>query len=198
MNLAKSDLDRPRDVRRALIEAGRALLNEEGADGLSLRATSRRAGVSPGAPYKHFADKKALLEAIADEGFDELCAETGSAFDRYASGPERIRALCLIYVEFALRNPLLYGVMMSATRSRELVNDGGRGQAEVVRLMRLSIASASGLTIDDRAVELRALAVWFALHGLIELHSFRAVQTMRTASENLHDFLDEIIAQIVG
>ncbi|OYW08314.1 MAG: TetR family transcriptional regulator, partial [Acidiphilium sp. 37-67-22] len=56
------------DLRQSLIEAGATLLRDEGRAGLTLRAASRIAGVSPTASYRHFADKDALLEAIADHG----------------------------------------------------------------------------------------------------------------------------------
>ena len=57
------------DLRRALIDAARALLEREGAAALSLRAVAREAGVSPAAPYHHFKDKSELLQAVADEGW---------------------------------------------------------------------------------------------------------------------------------
>src|SRR5260370_8363924 len=60
------------DLRAALIQAGLAILAEEGAQALTLRAAARRAGVSHSAPYRHFADKEALLAAIAEEGFTQL------------------------------------------------------------------------------------------------------------------------------
>src|SRR6185437_16137973 len=60
------------DLRRALIAAARAILEEDGLPALSLRAVARRAGVSQAAPYHHFPDKDALLAALGAEGFDAL------------------------------------------------------------------------------------------------------------------------------
>ena len=57
------------DLRRALIDAARRLLESEGPSALSLRAVAREAGVSPAAPYHHFKDKGELLDAVAGEGW---------------------------------------------------------------------------------------------------------------------------------
>src|SRR5258708_1624307 len=60
------------DLRNALIQAGLELLAEGGAEALDLRKVARRAGVSHAAPYRHFADKQALIVAITEEGFHWL------------------------------------------------------------------------------------------------------------------------------
>src|SRR6516164_3531446 len=60
------------DLRHALIQAGLEMLSEGGAAALDLRKVARRAGVSHAAPYRHFADKQALVAAINEEGFRRL------------------------------------------------------------------------------------------------------------------------------
>jgi AcrR family transcriptional regulator len=67
------------DLRRALIDAARRLLEAEGPSALSLRAVAREAGVSPAAPYHHFKDKGELLEAVAQVGWEMLDAVIGKA-----------------------------------------------------------------------------------------------------------------------
>jgi AcrR family transcriptional regulator len=57
------------NLRRALVEATGKLVDSRGTDGFTLRAAAKLAGVSDGAPYHHFADKDALLAAVAEEGF---------------------------------------------------------------------------------------------------------------------------------
>ena len=58
------------DLRAALLDAALELLEED--ETFSLRAVARRAGVSPNAPYRHYADKEALLAALATYGFAQL------------------------------------------------------------------------------------------------------------------------------
>src|SRR5215470_1581765 len=62
------------DLREALIQGGLKLLSEQGLAGFSLRGAAQLAGVSHAAPYRHFADKQALVAAIAERGFRLLTA----------------------------------------------------------------------------------------------------------------------------
>ena len=60
------------DLRRALLEAAREVLREQGPEGCSLREVARRAGVTHAAPYHHFPSREALLGALANEAYAEL------------------------------------------------------------------------------------------------------------------------------
>ncbi|MGW4984607.1 TetR/AcrR family transcriptional regulator, partial [Streptomyces mirabilis] len=67
------------DLRAACLRAAWELLEEDGSAGLSLRAVARRAGVSATAPYRHFADRDALVSSVAAEGYRELVRGRSSA-----------------------------------------------------------------------------------------------------------------------
>ncbi|MFT4571001.1 MAG: AcrR family transcriptional regulator, partial [Candidatus Binatia bacterium] len=69
------------DLRRALVEGALELLHERGPAGLTLRGAARKAGVSEAAPYRHFADKEALLASVAEEGFRALSREVVRSID---------------------------------------------------------------------------------------------------------------------
>lgn len=94
------------DLRNALIRAGQTILAEEGVAALDLRKVARAAGVSHAAPYRHFADKQALLAAIAEQGFEQLAARMRAAL---ADAPEDVRSqlmfLAHAYVGFAFEHP---------------------------------------------------------------------------------------------
>src|ERR1700750_2993966 len=85
------------DLRRALVEAARRLLESEGPTALSLRAVAREAGVSPAAPYHHFKDKAELLDAVAHEGWELLEQQMAEAKDK-AVGRGQMNALGVAYV----------------------------------------------------------------------------------------------------
>src|ERR1700741_2439858 len=70
------------DLRDALVQAAQRILETDGLAALSLRAVARRAGVSPAAPYHHFPDKQALLDAVAERGFDALTAAMTIRMDK--------------------------------------------------------------------------------------------------------------------
>ena len=71
------------DLKSALIEAASVILETRGADALTLREAARRAGVSEAAPYRHFADKAALIEAVIGESLDALQEEIANAMSPF-------------------------------------------------------------------------------------------------------------------
>lgn len=101
------------DLRDALLTAAAEMLAETGPRGLSLREAARRAGVSTGAPYRHFKDKDALLTALATQGFLGLHAALAAADTDAAAQPplERLRQLGVAYVRFAVAEPALFRLM---------------------------------------------------------------------------------------
>src|SRR5215472_18740503 len=102
------------DLRHALIQAGLELLAEGGAQSLDLRKVARRAGVSHAAPYRHFADKQALIAAINEEGFHMLAERIRSTLREVSDEPfEQLLAVALAYVRFAQENPWLMREMFS-------------------------------------------------------------------------------------
>src|ERR1700678_2083881 len=89
-------------LSRALVAAGRRILEAEGPAALSLRAVAREAGVSPAAPYHHFKDKDELLGAIAREGFARLSLALVAAAGSSEREPEeKMTDLGVAYVRFA-------------------------------------------------------------------------------------------------
>ena len=108
------------DTKRAIAREARRILDASGLDGLSVRAAAKAAGLSSGAPYRHFAHGlPELLAWIAEEGFLELI----DAMERepQAADPrERVMEVGLRYVEFGVRNPDLYRVLFSHRLARPL------------------------------------------------------------------------------
>lgn len=184
------------DLRRALIHAARHILEKQGLDALSLRAAARKAGVSPGAPYKHFSEKFELLRAVADEGFAELAEEMRQTYEATKPGSERVIALGTVYSTFALRRPSLYRVMIDATRGREHLPVTGDGQADVAHLMQQSIAEMGPPDTSEQDVLLAGIAAWSALHGIVDLYSFRTVEAVRDRVGGQQAFLRAILAHL--
>src|ERR1700726_2167298 len=106
------------DLRAACLRAAMELLEEDGAAGLSVRAVARRAGVSPGAPYRHYADRDALVSAVAAEGYRELAGYLSAAHPS-PSTPDDLAAVAVAYVQFALDRPALFRVMFAEPCDRD-------------------------------------------------------------------------------
>jgi AcrR family transcriptional regulator len=99
------------DLRNALLDAARAILEEESLAALSLRAVARRAQVSHAAPYRHFPNHEALLVELAVEGFAELRAEIATAAAAPGEESDRIAHLGAAYMRFVARRPALTRLM---------------------------------------------------------------------------------------
>jgi len=157
------------DLRAALIQAGLAILAEEGVQALTLRAAARRAGVSHAAPYRHFADKEALLAAIAEEGFNMFAAEIEAARDRFPASPrEQLEETAWAYVRFALAHPDHLRVMFGGSIEDPQVypglrEAGSRAFAVLVNIMR---AGQDAGTIVAGEARVLALIAWTQVHGL--------------------------------
>ena len=155
------------DLRPALIAAALELVAESDAEGVTLRAVARRAGVSAAAPYHHFPDKDALLAAIARDGFDRLAEVQRVVLDSADSPPDRLERLVTEYVVFALRHRTHYGVMVRALSANVGGAEGRALRASAALTFGLLVdavaAAAPDLAVDD--VRKNAVLAWAFAHG---------------------------------
>jgi AcrR family transcriptional regulator len=95
------------NLRQALIDAALELLAEGGEDAVKVREAARRAGVSAGAPFRHFPTRTALMTAVAEESMRRFKAEIDRAVARTSARDplERLRAIARAYLLWAMRNP---------------------------------------------------------------------------------------------
>src|SRR5262245_36443879 len=101
------------DLRRALLDEALRTIQQDGVAALTLRAIGLRLGVSRTALYRHFADKRALLSAVATEGFRLLTARLTEAWG--AGGPRGFTAMGVAYIRFAMANASHYRVMFGGS-----------------------------------------------------------------------------------
>src|SRR5256885_1168332 len=105
------------DLKATLVECAIALLRTEGPEALTLRAVARAAGVSQAAPYRHFPDRRALVGAVAEDGFRRLQAAMLEHVGQQ-SGRQGLKEVAIAYVEFAHRNPAQYRIMFGPTLAK--------------------------------------------------------------------------------
>jgi AcrR family transcriptional regulator len=151
------------DLRRALERAALDLVAEKGPHGFSLNEASRRAGVSVAAPYKHFADREALLASLAVHGYHEQQARFMAAVETAGDPPGSLAAFAAAYVRFAAQEPALFDVTFYAgldkARHPELAQAGDAVLATV-------LPAARAITGDEQAAADLLLRVAAAAHGL--------------------------------
>src|SRR5664279_3016694 len=103
------------DLRRVLIDAALQLAKEGGAEAVSVREAARRAGVSPGAPFRHFPSRDALIQAVAEEAQRRFRAEIEQALTAARADDPlgRFRCIGLAYLRWAICNPTHFEVISS-------------------------------------------------------------------------------------
>ncbi len=152
------------DLRAECVRAAVELLEESGETALSLRAVARRAGVSPAAPYRHYADREALVSAVAAVGYRELAGRLAAAHPS-PSTPEQLASVAVAYVQFALDRPALFRIMFGEPCDRD--NDERVAATAAVSLYVRGIVARA---FPDADAEALATAIWALVHGLAFLH----------------------------
>jgi AcrR family transcriptional regulator len=160
------------NLREALVEAAKTLIAESGPAGFTIAEAARRAGVSPGAPYRHFRDAEALLAEVALRGFERLAAALSHAWRE--GRPEPIQAFESIgraYLAFARSEPAYYAAMFEARVDAEahpdLLAASDRAFAVLRGAADTLTAAATGPARPPALMV--ALHVWAMSHGIASL-----------------------------
>ena len=124
------------DLRNALLAAALELVAERGPRGFSVAEAARRAGVSSAAPYKHFADRDALLAALAVSGYEGQARRFSSALAAATADPvDRLAAVVRTYVAFAVEERPLFDVVFGAGLDKGRHPDVAAASAEVLAVL---------------------------------------------------------------
>jgi AcrR family transcriptional regulator len=178
------------NLRAALLEEAERTVREHGVDGLSLRELARQAGVSHAAPRRHFADRQALLDALAESGWERLGADTRAAAQRAGTDYEaRLRAAGRAYVRFATRDAALLEVMFAGRQGRQaaaLREAATRAFSVLVELVREGQASG---VLELADPERMALLLFATVQGIAALANAGIVAPKRR---------DELVTDAIG
>lgn len=158
------------DLRRALLDRAERTVRERGVQALSLRELAREAGVSHGAPRRHFPDRQALLDALAVNGFTRLGAELRAAHDAAGDDFEaRLRATATAYVRFATRDAALLELMFAGKHSEEsrALHEAAE-RAFAVMLELIAQGQAQG-DLEDGEPEGVGLVLFATIQGIASL-----------------------------
>lgn len=158
------------NLRAALIEAALALVARDGVARLSLRDVARRLGVSHQAPYNHFPDKGALLDAIASEGFAQLADQLRATTAQHAEPVARVIESGFTYVAFARKHTAHYRVMFAEPDSeRGAPPPDDIGQTAFHVLVDAILRGQEDGTFSTAPARELALACFAFVHGLAML-----------------------------
>ena len=156
----------------ALIAATVQIIEERGAEQVSVREAAKRAGVSPGAPFRHFRSKTALLTAVAEQAMDRLTEAVSTATAAVGSGDPiaTFEAIGRGYLEWALSNPTHFQIISSRTLIDFDGSQSLRTQNQSIRRTMIDLLAqarqqgrlASNADIDDIALAARAFVYGLA------------------------------------
>jgi AcrR family transcriptional regulator len=162
-----------------ILAAARRLLDREGADAVTMRRIGSAVGITAMAIYRHYPDRAAVLNALADQGFAELAAALGSrrlpgAFEA------RLFKMAEVYVDHALAHPRLFELMFLAPRegARRFPRDfkAGRSPTANATVAAIKEGMASGVLREDDPWEV-TFELGALLDGLLMLYLGGRVDT---------------------
>jgi AcrR family transcriptional regulator len=161
------------DLPKALLDAALHIVETQGTEALTLRAVARLAGVSQAAPYRHFANKEAILAAVAEDGFRSLMTAMRQSVQDCGDLPlARLRAVGIGYVTFAASHPSHFRVMFGRDMADRSAFPSLRQVASDTLAMvvdAIADCQRAGLVRSEEPAADLALTAWSSVHGLSAL-----------------------------
>ncbi len=186
------------DLRAALIDATRQLVEEKGPDTFSVSDACKLAGVSTAAPYKHFKDKTEMLVAVVLGGMARHRENTLAALEGIPEAtPERITAIGMEYVAFAIREPGVFRLKFGGFTDRitdPRLEDAGQ---QVFGILLSEVAKCLGESEVTDEVRRRGFLLWSFVHGLSFILRDHGLAE-KAAAFDLHDMLEDVAERMLS
>ena len=160
------------DLANALLQSARAVLNEKGIHGLSLRACAAHAGVSHAAPTHHFKSLCGLLTELAVIAYNEFTLALQTRFQQVMDQEPQVRLqeVCQAYVDFAMKEPQLFELMFSSIPldfdNSRLKESAAKAYEQLTNIVHPAF-DEKDLSEDKR--EQAEMLVWSIVHGYASL-----------------------------
>jgi AcrR family transcriptional regulator len=170
-------------LRKHLVTTGVELVAEQGSSAVSLREIARRAGVSHGAPRRHFPTHQALLAAIAGRGYHDLSVRI-QAEDPEGNSVDRVHALGRTFVDFAAANRGMFELMFRHDLLRGN-NIGLRQQSRTLFRHLVDLLAGARPDLDTPQRTVVAGALWANLHGIAQLWHWGSLQVATGTADHV-------------
>ena len=188
------------DLGPALVREAARTIRTAGVEAVTLRDVGRRLGVSRTALYRHFADKAALLAAVARQGFQTFSRELQEAWDGAGGGMTGFQAMGAAYVRFAIANPAHYRIMFG--RFKDLCESDTALAGDASASFQVLLDALAALERDGAipvAADRNALGhfIWASMHGVAMLSIDGQLGPDPSASEALTAFTVSRLSTLV-
>ena len=159
------------DLHAALVNAAAVEIERGGHESLSLRELAESVGVSRTAPYRHFADRRALLAAVALDGFERLTAIYRRAMGSGKNPRDRLAAAGRGYLRFAAERPQMFRLMFvsdllgggTVPPNAALIDAAGECYFVFEKIVAATIDNPDDRTIKAAAIKIMSTGFGFAL-----------------------------------
>ncbi|MGY4396466.1 AcrR family transcriptional regulator [Sphingomonas sp. UYAg733] len=182
------------DLANALVVAATAIVEQDGPEAISLRALAERLGVSRAAPYRHFADRDALLATVAACGFEDLVTAYENALAGAETGDAALRQGWRIYLDFAEQRPGLFQLMFGsdllgrASPPPVMIPPANRAYELIWEAMRRAYPD-----LGEEAIKARTITAWSTIYGFTALDRARRWKPFMTRSLDRREIIDALI-----
>jgi AcrR family transcriptional regulator len=185
------------DLRAALLAAAAAEIERRGYENLSLRELAESLGVSRAAPYRHFADRRALLAVLAAVGFDDLTAIHRKAIAGHKTPHARLAAAGRGYLAFAAERPQLFRLMFVS----DLLSAGAtppdaaliRAAGESYRVLEDMVAATLDES-DDSAVKAATITIMSTTYGFALLRMGERLKPFMYGRLTQSELIDAVLS----
>jgi AcrR family transcriptional regulator len=179
------------DLRDALVQAALREAEQGGPEAISIKALAKKLGVSQPAPYRHFADREALLAAVTAEAFRQFSAALRRSIEK-PSKRSKLSRLARTTLDFGLQRNGIYRLMF-ASRVMACASKDSELHAAAVETFGLVLEALEAPAIGLLR-ERHALQIWASLHGVVMLAE-QGLLTGQVAGVTREELVEDIVAQ---
>ncbi|WP_343617331.1 TetR/AcrR family transcriptional regulator [Novosphingobium sp.] len=195
--MAKAKTYHKEDLRRDLLSAARSYVAENGYMSLSLRALAQQVNVSTAAPYHHFSDRRALLLAIAIEGFEDLIGRARTVSDSDESAEEKLVAMAEAFLDFAGAQPRLLELMYESELTTPEPDPSLRTYQDEGYAGLLSVMAKARQDLPQDHLSFRVMALWSTIYGYAMLRNKLMLEPFEPTSATRREVDRAIVLQAV-
>ena len=154
------------DLRSELLAAARSYVGKHGHLGLSIRMLAQSVGVSSGALYHHFPERRSLLLAIAVDGYRDMMASASMVSVCNSPPKDKLRQMGRVFIRFADANPHLIELMYESELTTPTLDPTLlEFQLQGHRLLKQLVVEADPAVASEHDADLRVIAFWSAIYG---------------------------------
>ncbi len=186
------------NLKEELLAAALAYVEAEGHQDLSVRKLAQMIGVSPGAPYHHFPDRRALLLAVALEGYKILNEEALGVVQLHLDGPQILHLVCSAFLKFAKNHRRLMELMYESELTRPMLDPVIQGAQQAGYQIFRNAVRLAGPNLATGDLGAVIATVWSAMYGFALMRDRQMIQPHDEISEDQSEAAaDAIVRQAI-